>query len=93
MGLGLLTLVCSSMLGSPLELSWWVLGMSMLFFVVFVVVKMAKKTTSGSCLNVREVVVVAARHGFTVSLCPGSEVRKSMRMEGKTDENDAPFAS
>ena len=58
-GLGLLTLVCSFMLGTPLELSWWVLGMSMWFFVVFVVVKMAKKTTSGSCLNMREVVVVA----------------------------------
>ena len=37
--------------------------------------------------------MVAARHGFTVSLCPGSKVRKSMRMEGKTGENDAPFAS
>ena len=58
-GLGLLTLVCSFMLGTPLELSWWVLGMSMPFFVAFVVVEMAKKTTSGSCLNAREVVVVA----------------------------------
>ena len=59
MGLGLLTLVCSFMLGSPLELSWWVLDMSMPFFVAFVVVKTAEKTTSGSCLNAREVVVVA----------------------------------
>ena len=58
-GLGLLTLVCSFMLGTPLELSWWVLGMSMPFFVAFVVVEMAKKTTSSLCLNAREVVVVA----------------------------------
>ena len=37
--------------------------------------------------------MVAACHGFMVSLCPGSEVRKSMRMEGKTGENNTPFAS
>ena len=61
--------------------------------MVGVVSKRPKKATSVSYLDAREVVMVAARHGFTVSLCPGSEVRKSMRMEGKTGENNAPFAS
>ena len=61
--------------------------------MVGVVSKRPKKATSVLYLDAREVVMVAACHGFMVSLCPGSEVRKSMRMEAKTGENDAPFAS